>query len=187
MGNGRWCWKRGGLTLFLTIAFAVMAALAVLPLRLAVAGGGAAQPAASGQDGQASPAGMIVDGREAEELWINTGQGRFRFTVEIADDQTERSRGLMFRQSMPPNHGMLFRFDQPEVITMWMANTPLPLDMVFIDDEGVVRRIVARTVPFSTDTISSLVPLTHVLEINGGMAALIGLKEGDRLEHRFFP
>lgn len=127
-----------------------------------------------------------LEDNEAEEAWITTAQGRFRFTVEIADEPMEHSRGLMFRKSMPANHGMLFDFGEPRIIEMWMENTLISLDMIFIDEKGVVSSIAHRTEPLSRKIIASEVPVPFVLEINGGMARLIGLKAGDRLEHRFF-
>jgi len=129
---------------------------------------------------------VVVDGRNAEEIWINTAQGRFRFTAEIADDNSERSTGLMFREKMPTTHGMLFDFGETRRIQMWMRNTPLPLDMVFLDNSGTVVRVVERTTPFSDDIIDSGAPVSHVLEINGGVARLIGIKPGDTLNHASF-
>ena len=129
---------------------------------------------------------LIVDGREAEELFIQTGQGRFRFTAEIADEDMERSRGLMFREEMAPTHGMLFDFGATRRIQMWMRNTPLSLDMVFIDEKGKVVGIAERTTPFSEAIIDSGEPVSFVLEINAGVSRLIGLKPGDHIKHRVF-
>lgn len=129
---------------------------------------------------------VTVDGRPAEELWIETPQGRFRFTAEIADEPHERSQGLMFRETMPPTHGMLFDFGQTRIINMWMRNTPLSLDMVFLDRQGKVIRVAERTTPFSEAIITSGGPAAFVFEINGGVASLIGLKPGSRIDHRFF-
>lgn len=129
---------------------------------------------------------LEVEGRQAEEIWIVTKSGRFRFTAEIADDPQERSRGLMFRQSMPPKHGMLFDFGEVRPVHMWMRNTPLSLDMIFLDETGTVTRIAERTTPFSDAIIDSGGPISHVLELNAGIARLIGLKPGDRVEHASF-
>lgn len=129
---------------------------------------------------------LVIDGREAEEIWINTGQGRFRFTAEIADEQSERSIGLMHREKMAPTHGMLFQFETVRNIQMWMRNTPLSLDMVFINNSGEVMNIAERTTPFSDAIIESGEPVSFVLEINAGVSRLIGLKEGDKIEHRLF-
>ncbi len=92
----------------------------------------------------------------------------------------------MFRESMPADHGMLFIFDQTRVINMWMANTPLALDMIFIGKNGEVLKVAERTVPFSREIVSSERPASFVLELNAGVARMIGLKPGDRLEHAAF-
>jgi uncharacterized membrane protein (UPF0127 family) len=131
-----------------------------------------------------NPVALTVDGREAQELWIKTGQGRFRFTAEIADEASERSQGLMFRESMPETHGMLFDFKESRSIQMWMRNTPLPLDMVFADSQGRVVRIAERTTPFSDAIIDSGGPVAYVLEINAGISRMIGIKPGDQLEYQ---
>ncbi|WP_083649641.1 DUF192 domain-containing protein [Salaquimonas pukyongi] len=132
------------------------------------------------------PSSLEVEGRQAEEIWIVTKSGRFRFTAEIADDPQERSRGLMFRKSMPPKHGMLFDFGEVRPVHMWMRNTPLSLDMVFLDETGTVTSIAERTTPFSDAIIDSGGPISHVLELNAGIVRLIGLQPGDRVEHASF-
>ncbi len=121
-----------------------------------------------------------------EKLVIRTAQGEFPFTVEIADDPAEQAKGLMFRETMEATHGMLFDFGEKRPVTMWMKNTPMPLDMVFVRADGTVAGIAERTTPFSEDVIASPEPVTHVLEIRAGVARLIGLKAGDRLEHPIF-
>ena len=121
-----------------------------------------------------------------EELEIVTSNGSFKFSVEIADDADERSRGLMFREAMLPTHGMLFDFGQTSPVAMWMKNTPLSLDMVFIKQDGVVARVANKTTPFSQAIVSSGEPVSHVLELNAGMANQIGLEAGDRVIHNFF-
>lgn len=123
---------------------------------------------------------------ETEKLVIVTGQGRFEFDAEIADQPAEHAQGLMFRKQMPTRHGMLFVFGETRQVTMWMKNTVLPLDMVFIKPDGVVAGVRERTVPFSEDIIPSPEPISHVLELNAGVARLIGIKPGDRVEHRTF-
>lgn len=121
-----------------------------------------------------------------ETLEIKTKAGSFTFTVEIADEPHERSRGLMFRETMLPTHGMLFDFGQSSVVTMWMQNTPLSLDMVFIREDGTVARITTNTTPLSRDIITSGEAVSHVLELNAGMARQIGLSPGDKINHNFF-
>jgi uncharacterized membrane protein (UPF0127 family) len=87
---------------------------------------------------------------------------------------------------MAPTHGMLFVFGPPREIHMWMRNTPLSLDMIFIDETGEVKNIAERTTPFSDAIIDSGVPVSFVLEINAGVSRLLGLKQGDKIEHRLF-
>lgn len=121
-----------------------------------------------------------------DEISIETASGTFRFSVEIADDDAERSKGLMLRRKMLPTHGMLFDFRQVAPVAMWMKNTYLPLDMIFVRPDGTVARIARKTEPLSTEIISSYVPVSHVLELNAGMAAQIGLKKGDVIRHSSF-
>lgn len=119
-------------------------------------------------------------------LVAKTQSGTHVFTVELAVTPAERGRGLMFRQSMPDNAGMLFDFGVDEEANMWMQNTYIPLDMVFIMADGTVHRIAMDTKPFSTEIISSKGPVRAVLELNAGMAEKIGLKRGDVVFHPMF-
>ncbi len=134
----------------------------------------------------ATPAIAQVQQLPREPLTVYTERGEFAFQVEIADEPQERTIGLMNRPHMAPDHGMLFEFEAEQVAVMWMKNTLISLDMVFIAADGTVATIAERTTPHSTDIITSRVPVTHVLEINGGMADYIGLKPGDRIDHRHF-
>lgn len=121
-----------------------------------------------------------------EPLTIQARSGPKRFEVEVMRDDAGRSRGLMFRRHMAPDHGMLFDFERDEPVTMWMKNTYLPLDMVFIRPDGTVSRIAADTEPLSTAIIPSGSPVVAVLELNAGTAARLGLQAGDRVEHPMF-
>lgn len=112
---------------------------------------------------------------------LETGTGKHSYTVEVADTPQEKVRGLMFRRSMPRDHGMIFLHDPPRRATMWMRNTYIALDMIFISEQGTVLRIEANTEPFSTDVIDSGGIAEAVLELNAGEAARIGLKPGDRV------
>ena len=114
------------------------------------------------------------------------GGAEHRYEVEVAATPGARARGLMFRRTLAPRAGMLFDFGRDEVARMWMKNTFIPLDMVFVDRGGVVRGIVRNARPRSVDTISSRVPVRAVLELNGGEAERIGLAAGDRLRHPVF-
>lgn len=100
------------------------------------------------------------------------------FTVEIADTDAERAQGLMGRQSMPEDHGMLFAYPAPRPVAFWMHNTPLPLDMLFIDELGMVVSLHENARPFDETPIPSGLPVRYVLEINGGLAAKLGLRPG---------
>lgn len=120
--------------------------------------------------------------QERVPLTIETAGGaRHAFQVEIADDDGERSQGLMFRKEMAPDHGMLFVFERSTTIAMWMKNTPLPLDMLFISAEGRIVDLHERAVPFSLDTIASRRRARYVLEVNGGTVDRLGIAVGDRV------
>ncbi len=123
---------------------------------------------------------------ENESLEITTSRCTYVFAVEIADQPEERTIGLMNREKLDPRGGMLFVFDQPNNIQMWMKNTLISLDMIFIDDKGRVLKIAEKTVPHSLDIISSGQNSSFVLELAGGMSAFIGLEPGDHLKHRLF-
>ena len=114
---------------------------------------------------------------------LKTGTGEHTYTVELAETPAEQAKGLMFRRTMAPTHGMLFVYDTPREIGMWMRNTYIPLDMIFIDARGRVHRIETHTEPFSTDIISSGGQVAAVLELNAGQADKIGLKPGDEVLH----
>lgn len=131
------------------------------------------------------PAGLAAaedSGQERVPLTIETVSGvRHQFQVEIADTEAEREKGLMFRREMAPDHGMLFIFDRPIRVMMWMKNTPLPLDMLFIDGSGKIVDLHERAIPFSLDTIAARRKASYVLEINGGTVDRLGLAIGDRV------
>ena len=97
-----------------------------------------------------------------EEVVLVSSAGEFRFSAEIADTAAKRRTGLMFREEMLPTHGMLFDFEGNGTIAMWMKNTPLSLDMVFIKPDGTIARIARKTTPFSTDVISSGEAVSHL-------------------------
>lgn len=123
-----------------------------------------------------SPAGL-----EQAALIIASSNGEHRFTVEVARTPEEQARGLMFRNSVPPDRGMIFPYDPPVQVSFWMKNTLVPLDMVFIGPDGKIGRIAANTVPMSLDPVPSIDPVSAVLEIAGGRAAELGITEGDKV------
>jgi hypothetical protein len=114
-------------------------------------------------------------------LVLKTASGDHNFNIEVMITNQERALGLMFRRSLPENGGMLFLYDPPQPAPMWMKNTLIPLDMVFISAEGKVHRIEQNTEPFSTAPISSDGAVIGVLELNAGEAEKIGLKPGDKV------
>lgn len=121
-------------------------------------------------------------------LEIHTAAGKVHhFRVELAADDATRERGLMFRTRLAPDHGMLFDFGRTFTVHMWMKNTRIPLDMLFIRADGVIARIAADTVPFSEETVSSGNPVRYVLEVPGGTAARLGIRPGDRVRHAAIP
>ena len=106
--------------------------------------------------------------------------------VELADTGEERAIGLMFRRDLGPDRGMLFDYRRTQPVAMWMKNTYLPLDMLFIADDGRVVTIGEDSVPGSLDTIASAGPVRAVLEINAGTVARLGIAPADRVIHRIF-
>jgi uncharacterized protein len=121
-----------------------------------------------------------------EPLVIATAAGPKSLRIEVADDPLEMQKGLMFRQSMPADQGMLFVHEADGERMMWMKNTYLSLDMLFIEANGRIHRIAERTQPFSEDTVASQGPVRAVLELNAGQAAAMGIKVGDMVKQRAF-
>jgi uncharacterized membrane protein (UPF0127 family) len=121
-----------------------------------------------------------------EPLEITTASGPHAFKVEIANDEASREKGLMYRRFMPADRGMLFEFERNEPVAFWMKNTYIPLDMVFIAPDGTVTHIAADAEPLSEAVVPSGGPCVAVLELNGGVAARIGLREGDKVRAAFF-
>ena len=112
---------------------------------------------------------------------------RFEFQVEMAVKPEQRSQGLMFRDSLSEeDRGMLFDFGKPQRAAMWMRNTYVPLDMLFIDAQGRITQIAADTQPLSDAVIASREPVRAVLELRGGVSAKLGIKPGDRVIHPMF-
>lgn len=124
---------------------------------------------------------------DRDQITVETAAGGSHvFDVELAITPEQRSQGLMFRHSMPADAGMLFLFERSEQRAMWMKNTLIPLDMLFIDEGGVIVRIHARSVPFSLQAIASGQPVIAVLELNAGTSARLSIKPGDRVLHGAF-
>jgi uncharacterized membrane protein (UPF0127 family) len=132
--------------------------------------------------GSVAPA--VADTLEKRDLTIATSAGPQHFTVELARTREQRERGLMYRQDLAPDAGMLFIYASDGEIDMWMANTLLPLDMIFFAADGRITKVAERTVPLSEATIGSDGPARGVLEVNGGTASRLGIRVGDRLTYQ---
>lgn len=117
----------------------------------------------------------------AAVLTIVGASGRHAFNVEVAKTPAEMERGLMFRRDLPPDAGMLFDFKTPTMATMWMHNTLIPLDMLFVAGDGRIVNIHQRAVPLSDAIIAAAAPVRAVIELNGGTAAKLGIVPGDRV------
>jgi uncharacterized membrane protein (UPF0127 family) len=137
--------------------------------------------AACSKAAETSPIGLAM-----ETITIDTDHGAQTFQVEIADTDATREKGLMFRKTMEPDHGMLFVFPITEGVAFWMKNTILPLDMLFIRDDGTISSVAPNATPFSTEEISSAEMVRGVLELNGGRAAALGIVPGDVVHARAF-
>lgn len=121
------------------------------------------------------------------ELTIETAAGaRHRFAIELAETAAQQAQGLMYRRKLAADAGMLFVYRNSGRLSMWMKNTFIPLDMIFIATDGRIAKIVQRTVPMSLATISSDESVRAVLELNGGTAARLQLAPGDRVLHEAF-
>lgn len=155
-------------SLALAGALAALAPAAAKPLQLA----------------QAAPAAQTASALET--LSIVSGDKRHAFQVEVMRTGEQRARGLMHRRYLPADRGMLFDFVRVEPVAMWMENTFIPLDMLFIRADGTIARIAENTEPLSQRTIPSGEPVLSVLEINGGISRTLGIKPGDRVEHSLF-
>jgi uncharacterized membrane protein (UPF0127 family) len=129
--------------------------------------------------GPVRPAGL-------QSLEIATKTGVHEFLVEMAENDAERAKGLMFRKELPEGRGMLFDFHREQEVSFWMENTYIPLDMIFIRGDGRILRIAENTVPLSTRIIPSGGPVRAVLEVIGGTARKLGIAPGDRVGHPIF-
>jgi uncharacterized membrane protein (UPF0127 family) len=128
-------------------------------------------------------AGLAADRQTVE---IATRSGVHAFAVELATTEAERAKGLMYRKELPEGQGMLFDFGRDQEVSMWMKNTYVSLDMIFIRSDGRILRIAENTEPLSTRIVSSGGPVRAVLEVVAGTARRFGIAPGDRVAHRLF-
>ncbi|WP_332700506.1 DUF192 domain-containing protein [Devosia sp.] len=117
------------------------------------------------------------------KLVLHSSTGEHSFNVEIVDTPETRAEGLMFRQELADDAGMLFDFKEERQVSFWMRNTFIPLDMIFVGADGVVKTIHVNARPQDPTSIPSQVPVQFVLEIPGGRSVEIGLQPGDTMEH----
>lgn len=127
-----------------------------------------------------------VHAAEFQPLEIATKTGVKIFSVEMATTPEEKATGLMHRKHLPDGQGMLFDFSPAQQVSMWMKNTYISLDMIFIGSNGRIVRIAENTEPLSTRIISSRGPAKGVLEVIGGTAKKYGIAPGDRVSHPLF-
>lgn len=121
-----------------------------------------------------------------QTLEIASKTGVHAFSVEIADNDADRAKGLMYRKELPEGRGMLFDFHSDQEVSFWMQNTYIPLDMIFIRGDGRILRIAENTEPLSTRIIGSNGPVRGVLEVIGGTARKLGIAPGDRVAFPIF-
>lgn len=133
----------------------------------------AAQPVAAARSAES--------GLEVIALTIRSGDALHRFNVEVARTLDEQARGLMFREALAPDAGMVFPFVPPRPASFWMKNTLIPLDMIFVRADGSIARIADNTVPHSLEPVAVEEPVAAVLEIAGGRSAELGITEADRV------
>ena len=126
------------------------------------------------------------EGLAVEPIVLLSGSGEHSLQVEIADTDATRARGLMFRRALAPDRGMLFLYETQQPLSMWMRNTYISLDMVFIRADGTIDSIARDTEPFSEAVITSGGSVIAVLEIAAGQAKRLELKPGDEVRHAHF-
>jgi uncharacterized protein len=134
--------------------------------------------------GSSPPAETLIS--PLEPLTIQTANGEAKFDVEIADDAAEREKGLMYREHLAPDRGMLFDFEASAPRSFWMKNTLIPLDIIYIAEDGTIVSIAAMTTPHSESPIPSNGQAWGVLEIAGGRSGELGIRPGDKVSHRIF-
>ncbi len=119
--------------------------------------------------------------RFEQAIQINRGNNKLQICAHKAETLQDRTVGLMFQESLPEKGGMVFDFQETDIVHMWMRNTVLPLDMIFIDETGTIVKISEKATPFSLEIISSDVPARFVLEVNAGVAKKFSIKKGDEI------
>ena len=121
-----------------------------------------------------------------EQVDLRNDKTQVRFNIELAVTPQERSRGLMFRESLPDRSGMLFVFDPPQPVAFWMKNTLIPLDMIFLDQTGTVMRVHEGAVPGDLTPVEGGDSVFAVLEINAGLSSRYLITPGTQMRHEVF-
>ncbi len=120
-----------------------------------------------------------------QQLTVSTPDGDVAFSVQVARDEQTRAEGLMYRQDMPMNEGMIFLFDKEQPLTFWMKNTLIPLDMIYMDKDWKVVSIQKQAQPCTADPCvlyPSMQDAQYVLEINGGLSDKLGIRQGSMIQ-----
>ena len=153
----------------------------ILPALAMLAGCGASgdRAVARNVDANAQEAGNEAAPGPLSPLTVRTARGVVRLDVEVAQTPQARASGLMFRRALAPDSGMLFLFLPPQIAAFWMKDTLIPLDMLFIRVDGTIAMIAPQVQPNTLETVSAGTPVVAVLELKGGRAAELGIKEGD--------
>ena len=139
------------------------------------------------QPGDPAHPDTVIDFGDPQPLTIVTDEGDIEMSVLFADTDPERARGLMFREELADDAGMLFDFETVRPVSMWMRNTLIPLDIIFLSEEGVIVKIIGNARPHSLRQLLSDFPVRAVLEVRGGLTAEREIMPGDRVEHAMFP
>lgn len=129
----------------------------------------------------ADAAKLSENGLRLVPLSISSNGKQHDFTVELAATAEEQGRGLMFRTDLAPDRGMIFPFSRARMASFWMKNTVIPLDIIFVRNDGTIESIAANTTPYSLDPVESGEPVTAVLELAGGRAAELAIEPGDKV------
>ncbi len=122
---------------------------------------------------------------EKDLLKIQTNNNEYIFNIEIATTHKQRSLGLMHRKTLDQNKGMIFIYPKEQIVKMWMKNTYIPLDMIFIKDNGIIESIIKMTKPRDLTPIGPNLPIKAVLELNGGITTYLNIKKGDIVIHKY--
>ena len=164
-----------------TAAFSALLPAALLFTACSLSANGESKQAnnAAGNCVPGAAQGRSEAGLDQISLCIQSGDKKHGFTVEMARTPQQQSKGLMFRESLADDRGMLFPYQQPSILSFWMKNTLIPLDIIFIRADGSIESIAANTTPYSLESVSSGEKVSAVLEIRGGLAAQRAIKPGD--------